>query len=306
MRSRDCSEEAHAVGAHRDAVADADGVEPHPDHPGRDDAFLHLVGEPEQVHVAGIALVPHARDAHLGLVHVVVGHARRVEHRLRGALRFRLGHTGAEFIELKHWLAYGQNRARGHQGDAHTDPPNTKPPKKKNPRMVKGGGRVLKMGTPETRGPSKRKKKTTKKNRGEKKKEKKKKKRKERETRQKGGWKKREKAKGKKKKKKRKKGKERSRGRPADPEFRMEGKEGGDPERNERIQQPTHTVVSVMTVTQSIEGAREFARRGAHPRQRDSDLQPSARRRRCGLRPSGREYACRQTTRTRHAARLRW
>ena len=33
---------AHAVGAHRDAVGDADRVEPHADEPGRHDALLHL------------------------------------------------------------------------------------------------------------------------------------------------------------------------------------------------------------------------------------------------------------------------
>ena len=37
--------EAHAVGPHRDAVADADGVEPHADQAGRGDAFLDLGGQ---------------------------------------------------------------------------------------------------------------------------------------------------------------------------------------------------------------------------------------------------------------------
>ena len=43
-----------------------------------------------QVHVAGVALVPDAGDADLRLVHVLVGQAGGVEHRLRGALRLGL------------------------------------------------------------------------------------------------------------------------------------------------------------------------------------------------------------------------
>ncbi len=58
---------AHAVGAHRDAVADADGVEPHADQAGRDDPLLDSIGQPFEVHVAGVALVPHAGDADLRL-----------------------------------------------------------------------------------------------------------------------------------------------------------------------------------------------------------------------------------------------
>ncbi len=58
---------AHAVGAHRDAVGDADRVEPHADQPGFRHAFLHLGGEVQEVHVAGVAFEPHAGDADLGL-----------------------------------------------------------------------------------------------------------------------------------------------------------------------------------------------------------------------------------------------
>ena len=48
---------------------------------------LDLGRELEQVHVAGVALVPDAGDADLRLVHVLGGQAGAVEHGLRGALR---------------------------------------------------------------------------------------------------------------------------------------------------------------------------------------------------------------------------
>ena len=59
---------AHAVGAHRDAVGDADRVEPHADEAGFRHALLDLGREVEQVHVAGVAFEPHAGDADLGLL----------------------------------------------------------------------------------------------------------------------------------------------------------------------------------------------------------------------------------------------
>ena len=62
---------AHPLGTHRDAVGNADGIEPHPNHPGPDYAFLDLCGELIEVHVAGIALVPHAGDADLSLLQVL-------------------------------------------------------------------------------------------------------------------------------------------------------------------------------------------------------------------------------------------
>ena len=90
---------AHAVGAHRDAVGDADRVEPHADEPGRLHALLHFGREVQQVHVARVALEPHAGDADLRLLHVVFGHAGGVEHGLRRALRFGLRDLTAVFIE---------------------------------------------------------------------------------------------------------------------------------------------------------------------------------------------------------------
>ena len=92
--------EAHAVGAHRDAVADADRVEPHADQAGGGDALLDLLGQLEKVHVARVAFEPDAGDADLRLVHVFLAQAGGVEHRLRGALGFRLGDSGAELVQL--------------------------------------------------------------------------------------------------------------------------------------------------------------------------------------------------------------
>src|SRR5262249_43807589 len=91
---------AHAVGAHRDAVADTDGVEPHADHAGSAHPATYFGRELEQVHVAGVAVVPDAGDADLRLAHVLGGEAGTVEHGLRGALRFGLGDVAAVDVEL--------------------------------------------------------------------------------------------------------------------------------------------------------------------------------------------------------------
>jgi len=99
---------AHTVGAHRDAVGNADGVELPTNEPGRDDALLHFAGEVQEVHVAGVPLEPHAGDADLGLRHVAFGEAGGVEHRLRGALLLGLGDVAAEFVEglVFGWLGH--------------------------------------------------------------------------------------------------------------------------------------------------------------------------------------------------------
>ena len=90
---------AHAVGPHRDAVADADGVETHADHAGGHDPLFDPLGEGIEVHVAGVAFVPDAGDADLRLLHVGFGHAGAIEHGLAGALRLGLGDVAAVFIE---------------------------------------------------------------------------------------------------------------------------------------------------------------------------------------------------------------
>ena len=53
-----------------------------PTRPAFAHALLDFGGEVEQVHVAGVALVPHAGDADLRLVHVGFGEPGAVEHRL--------------------------------------------------------------------------------------------------------------------------------------------------------------------------------------------------------------------------------
>ncbi len=58
---------AHAIGAHGNAVAHADGVEAHADHARGLHAFFHFFGQVEQVHVARVAFKPHARNAYLRL-----------------------------------------------------------------------------------------------------------------------------------------------------------------------------------------------------------------------------------------------
>ena len=90
---------AHAIGAHRDAVADADGVEPHAHHPGRRHALTHSRRQFVEVHVAGIALVPHAGDADLWFLEVGRLEAGAQEHGLRGPLRTGLGDPGAVAIQ---------------------------------------------------------------------------------------------------------------------------------------------------------------------------------------------------------------
>ena len=52
-----------------------------------------------EVHVAGVALVPHAGDADLRLLHVGFGQAGAIEHGLRGPLAFGLRDAGTEFVE---------------------------------------------------------------------------------------------------------------------------------------------------------------------------------------------------------------
>ena len=91
--------EAHAFGAHRDAVADTDGVESHADQPCVFDTLLHFRSQIQQVHVAAIAFVPNTGDSDLRLVHVLGSHSRGVEHRLRSPLALGLCDPGAVFVQ---------------------------------------------------------------------------------------------------------------------------------------------------------------------------------------------------------------
>ena len=53
-----------------------------------------------QVHVAGVALPPHAGDADLGLLHILVGKADAVEHGLGADLGAHLGELAAVLVQL--------------------------------------------------------------------------------------------------------------------------------------------------------------------------------------------------------------
>ena len=92
----------HAVGAHRDAVAHSDRIEPHPHHAGRQHALTNLGGQLVEVHVAGVALVPHARNADLRLVEIGRLETGAEEHRLRGALRAGLRDAGTVAVQNGH------------------------------------------------------------------------------------------------------------------------------------------------------------------------------------------------------------
>ena len=98
IRSRDCSEKLMPSVPIEMPSLTPMVLKRMPTRPAAATPFLHLVGEIEQVHVAGVALVPDAGDADLRLVHVLLGQAGGVEHRLRRALRFRLGDAGAELV----------------------------------------------------------------------------------------------------------------------------------------------------------------------------------------------------------------
>lgn len=107
---------AHATGAHGDGVADANGVEAEGNHASSSNAVTHGLGEVEEVHVAGVALVPDRGDADLGLGHVVLGETDAVEHGLGGALRFGLGDAGAVLVQL-HRLRGGFHGDGGANGE---------------------------------------------------------------------------------------------------------------------------------------------------------------------------------------------
>ena len=74
---------AHALGAHRDAVGDRDGVELHRRAAGGADAGLHVHREIAQVVVARADLDPGVGDADERLLEVGVGEADRLQHRAR-------------------------------------------------------------------------------------------------------------------------------------------------------------------------------------------------------------------------------
>ena len=99
IRSRDCSEKLMPSVPIEMPSLTPMVLNRMPTRPAADDAFLHFRGEVEQVHVAGVALVPDAGDADLRLLHVLFAQAGGVQHRLRCALRLGLGDPGAVFVE---------------------------------------------------------------------------------------------------------------------------------------------------------------------------------------------------------------
>ena len=92
--------EAHAARAHGNAVRHPNRVETHPDHVGGPHALFDLRGDVAQVHIARIAVEPHAGDTDLGALHIGFGQPRGVQHSLRRPLRLGLGDVGAGTIEL--------------------------------------------------------------------------------------------------------------------------------------------------------------------------------------------------------------
>ena len=89
---------AHALGPHRDAVADPDRIEAKADQTRALHAVLDVRGKPIEVHVAGVALVPHATDADLRLLQVRIGQAGAVQHGLGRTLAAGLGDAGGILV----------------------------------------------------------------------------------------------------------------------------------------------------------------------------------------------------------------
>ena len=89
----------------------ADGVEAHADQAGGLHALLHLVGEVDAGACCRCCLRTRRWRCRPAAVHVVVGHAGREEHRLRGALRFRLGDARAVLVQHRHGIRLREWRA---------------------------------------------------------------------------------------------------------------------------------------------------------------------------------------------------
>ena len=124
----------HALGAHRHAVADGDGVELHRRAAGRPDALLDGDGQLALVEVAGHRLDPRRGDADDRLGEVLVGEADGLEHRPRaGPVRAvrerrrmalggvggggRVGHLGVSWVSVV--VRSNPTRHRGRSGQRH-------------------------------------------------------------------------------------------------------------------------------------------------------------------------------------------
>lgn len=106
----------HPLRPHGDSIAHPNRVKPEPHHARVPHSLVHHLGQTEQVHVAGIPLVPNGGDAHLGLGHVVVGEANAIEDGLGAALGLGLGNAGAVLIELQ--VGGGGSVGSGADGEA--------------------------------------------------------------------------------------------------------------------------------------------------------------------------------------------
>ena len=105
---------AHATSAHGDGIADANSVEAEGNHAGGGNAVTHGLGEVEEVHVAGVALVLDPGDIDLRLGHVVLGDTNAIEHGLGGALL--LGLHDVVLVQL-HRLGRGFHDDGGVNGE---------------------------------------------------------------------------------------------------------------------------------------------------------------------------------------------
>mmetsp|Transcript_20682 Transcript_20682/g.48644 ORF Transcript_20682/g.48644 Transcript_20682/m.48644 type:complete len:206 (-) Transcript_20682:396-1013(-) len=99
--------EAHPGGSHGNTVRHADRVEAHADAVGADDSLLNVFGELEEVHVAGVSLVPDGTNSDLWLVHVLLGHAGGVQHGLGVALDGGLGQDATPSVQNGSFFFFG-------------------------------------------------------------------------------------------------------------------------------------------------------------------------------------------------------
>lgn len=90
---------AHAICAHGNAVRHANGVEAVAHHARLLHTVLDLLRQLHEVHVAGVALVPDGRDAHLRFAHILRLEARSVQHGLTGSLGLGLRDPAAVLVQ---------------------------------------------------------------------------------------------------------------------------------------------------------------------------------------------------------------
>ena len=107
---------AHASRAHWDGIADTNSVEPEPNHAGISHPLLHSLWKLQQMHVAGVALVPNRWYTDLRLVHVLIRETHAIEDGLWAALGLGLGDMRAVLVELVGRLFHRGWRRLGYLG----------------------------------------------------------------------------------------------------------------------------------------------------------------------------------------------